>query len=96
MPHQCGKAEFRGVVSEAEHGLAEKQLAHRQAVESAHQFVPVPHFHRVRVATPVQFDVGVLHGLGDPGAVGVIPGRGTGADDGGEVLVKGHLIALLA
>ncbi|MNN69617.1 hypothetical protein D3C81_1854230 [compost metagenome] len=46
--------------------------------------------------TLVQFDVGVLHGFGDPGAIGVIPRRGTSADDGRKIFVEGHLIALLA
>ena len=44
----------------------------------------------------MQFYVSILHGLGDPGAVGVITRCSAGADDGVEILIEGHLIALLA
>jgi hypothetical protein len=96
MAYQGGKAEFRSVVGAAEHRFAEKQLAHRQAIQAADQFALIPDLHRMREAATMQFNVGVLHGFGDPGAVGVIPWRGAGADHGVEVLVEGHLVAFLA
>jgi len=50
----------------------------------------------MRVTPLMQFYVGVLHGIGNPGAVGVFPWGGAGADDSGKILIEGHLIALLA
>ncbi|MNY31602.1 hypothetical protein D3C86_1657710 [compost metagenome] len=50
----------------------------------------------MRVTALVQLEVGLLHGVGDPGAVGVFPWRGASADNRGEIPVEGHLVALLA
>ncbi|MCY1415782.1 hypothetical protein D9M71_312760 [compost metagenome] len=44
----------------------------------------------------VQFQIGGLHLVGDPGAVGVGSRCGAGLDDSGKVLVEGDSIALLA
>ncbi len=96
LARQCRKAEFGRVVRAAEHGLAKKQLAHRQTVQAAHQLAVVPYFHRVGVAALVQLQVGVLYTFGDPGAISVGAWRGAGLDDRSEVLVEGDGIALLA
>ncbi|MNZ81536.1 hypothetical protein D3C78_1002070 [compost metagenome] len=44
----------------------------------------------------VQFQVGRLHAVGDPGAVGVVAGGGAGVDDSGKVLVEADLVVTLA
>ena len=78
-----------GIVAAAEHRLAEEQPAQRQAVESADQLAVLPGLHRMGDAAAVQFEVGLLHRRGDPGAVGVAARGGAGADHRGEVLVEG-------
>ena len=60
LPGQCGEAEFGGVVGAAEHGLAKKQLAHRQAIQATYQFALVPDLDGMRVATLVQLQICLL------------------------------------
>ncbi len=48
------------------------------------------------VAALVQLQIGLLHGLADPGAVGVSAWGCAGADHGSEIPVEGHFIALFA
>lgn len=53
LADQRREADFGGVVGAAEHGLAEEQLAHGQAVEAANQLLAIPDFHRVSQAALV-------------------------------------------
>ncbi|MNF66815.1 hypothetical protein D3C84_486130 [compost metagenome] len=48
------------------------------------------------MALLVQLQIGGLHLVGDPGAVGIGARGGAGLDDGGEVVVEGDPVALLA
>ncbi|MNT06565.1 hypothetical protein D3C72_1412360 [compost metagenome] len=85
-----------GVVGAAEHRLAEKQPAHGQAVQAAHQFTVLAYFNRMGEALLMQFEVGRLHAVGDPGAIGVVAGRRAGFDHGGKILVETDLVMALA
>ena len=48
------------------------------------------------MAAGVKLDIGVLHVVGNPGAVRVVTGCCTGLDYGGKITVKADLITLLA
>ena len=91
-PDEGDEGRLRRVVLPAEHGLAEEHAAQGDAVESADELAGAPDFRGVGVAQAVELDIGLDHGLGDPGAVLAGPGRGgAGSDHGGEVAVQAEL-----
>lgn len=69
---------------------------HRQAVKPADQLILLPDFHRVGDAALMRLQVSLLHATGNPGAIGVGARLGAGLYDGGEVLIEGDAVALLA
>src|SRR5688572_12385356 len=62
----------------AEHAFAEEHPSDRHAVDAADQSWPVEDFNTVRMAEPVQLDVGGAHRERDPGAAPT-PSRGARA-----------------
>ncbi len=95
LAHQGGETDFRGVVGATEHGFAKEQLPHGQAIEAADQLVIEPDLDRVGDAALMQLQVGILHALGDPGAVGVAAWPCAGVDHSREILVEADAVALL-
>lgn len=66
---ELDEGEFAGVAGFGEHALAEKGVAHTDAVEAAHEFVAEPGFGAVGEAHVVEADHGCFEFIGDPGAV---------------------------
>src|SRR5882762_4441956 len=56
--HECGERDLGGIRFAAEHRFAEEDATKRNAVKAAYQPIFAPHLHRVREATPVQFNIG--------------------------------------
>jgi hypothetical protein len=69
-----GQRDLGGVGRAADHALAEKGAAEREAVEPADQPIAVPAFDRMRIAQAVERDEHVLDRMVDP-SVGAIGGR---------------------
>src|SRR5690606_9264380 len=65
---QPGKRSLGAAGYGTEHAFPEEHPAHRDAIDAAGQAWAVVHLHAVGVAEPMQLEVGLAHGRGDPGA----------------------------
>ena len=70
-PCEVDKGHFGGVGGCRKHAFAEEHAAERNAVESPHQVVPVPSFHRVGQPEVVKVDVGLDDVARDPRAFAI-------------------------
>src|SRR5690606_26123010 len=87
---------LRGIGLQAEHGLAEEQVAGGDAVEPAYQLALAPHFDGMGNLQLVHAAIGLLHVIGDPGGGAFrTPGRAIG-DDLGKGAIEGYLEFALA
>ena len=93
---QPGKRDLGRVGAARHHRFAEEGAAERDAVEAAHQFLPVPDFDRMGVAAFVQVAIGALDGVIDPGGGPVLRALGAEREDLREGAVGSDAEAIAA
>ena len=87
--HQLHQRHFGSIADAAEHALAEKSRAQRDAVKPARQFAVLPAFHRMGMAAGMKRRVKAQDLVIDPALLAARRRRGAGPHHIAESLVGG-------